>query len=100
MRWVQVIGWIVLIYGLGSFLLKLEDGWVASCGGIDPADCPPVLGNLWILVRPTGVSFFIICAGLVAVFNHRRCRIPALCLLILGTLYFFLVFSKFPNFCS
>ena len=95
-----VAGWIALIYGLGAFLLKLEDGWVASCGGIDPADCPPVLGNLWILVRPTGISFLIMCAGLVAVLKEKRCRIPAFCLLMLGSLYFCLVLSKFPNFCS
>ena len=96
----SVAGWIALIYGLGTFLLRLEDGHVAGCGGIDPADCPPVLGNLWILVRPTGISFFIMCAGLVAVLKEKYCRIPALCLLMVGALYFCLVFSKFPDFCS
>ena len=29
-----VAGWTALIYGLGAFLLRLEDGWVAGCGGV------------------------------------------------------------------
>ncbi len=95
----SILGWGLTIFGLGFFLLSLEDGWVMTCGGFDPENCLPVLGNLWILVKPTGLSFFILCAGLMIVLREKHFRIPALGLLVLGTIYFFQMLAALPKFC-
>jgi len=95
----SILGWGLMIFGLGSFLLQLEDGWVLSCGGYDPENCLPFLGNLWIFVKPTGLSFFMFCAGLMIVLKEKHFRIPALGLLGLGMIYFVQTLSVFPQFC-
>jgi hypothetical protein len=94
-----ILGWGFMLSGLGVFLTTLADGHVLGCGGVDPSACLPVLGNFWILVRPTGVSFFVLCFGLIMIWREKRFRIPALGFLFLGAIYFYKVLLTFPKFC-
>ncbi len=94
-----VCGWGLMIWGLGWFLSTCREGHVLECGGFDPADCPMIFGNVWLMTGSTGVSFFVLLAGLWMLWSEKPQRRFALGFMAIGALLFYLMFSSFPKFC-